>query len=71
MITNRTGQQPWLEENIRKQVTRQGVFSLSTNMADEISAQMKSRGYTLETRRSQELTGTTGFYWCKQYSPEE
>ena len=54
-----------------KDAASQGVFSLSTNMADEISAQMKSRGYTLETRRSQELTGTTGFYWCKQYSPEE
>ena len=48
----------------------QGVFSLSTNIADEISAQMKSRGYTLEPRRNQEMTEAADFYWCKQYAPK-
>lgn len=53
-----------------KGAASQGVFSLSTNIADEISAQMKSRGYTLETRKSQEMTEATDFYWCKKYIPK-
>ena len=53
-----------------KGAASQGVFSLSTNIADEISAQMKSRGYTLETRKSQEMTEATDFYWCKKYTPK-
>ena len=53
-----------------KGAASQGVFSLSTNIADEISVQMKSRGYTLETRKSQEMTEATDFYWCKQYAPK-